>query len=66
MTNSECIEKVQGNLVKMAELVNTEQKDNIDVAGVPIEVSPQDKNAIKQAVIALRVDCITTLNQIQM
>ena len=66
MTNSECIGAVQGNLVLMAKLICVEAKDSIDVVGVEIPVSQQAKQALKQALNSLKVECITTLNQISM
>jgi len=66
MTNQECIEAVQRNLVKMAALVNVEAKDSIDIEGIAIEVSQEAKIALKHAVNTLKVDCITTLNQIRL
>ena len=64
MTNMDCIEAAQTTLAKMANLIKAHDNP-ILVEDVVIEVGQQVKTELKQAINALKVDVITTINQVK-
>lgn len=64
-TNLENIRIVQGKLAEMAQMVDAYEQGLV-VAGETVVVDQQTKAKLKQRLNAMRVQCVTALNQVQL
>jgi hypothetical protein len=63
--NSDNIQFVQGKLAEMAQLARA-CENGLEVVGEAVEVDDTTKDRLKQKLNAMRVECVTALNQVRL